>query len=199
MAETKLDGRLASSPRITKIRNLFERIEALNPRSSTEADEKQMEGYLDEFQDLAAEVWRHPATDWSGIIERVLLAWHYETAGCGGGPISLTDPTLSHAELTRRHLLTALIMFKPEPSYVRLDVPAIDALDEQLDKLSWLSSIALLAGTHIEDRDCYPGGWAMMQDMAYRLSDEIEATRTTIKNLFDGVHPPAAHRDSAAA
>lgn len=193
MAETNHDGRPASSARIDKLRALFDRIDNVSSQTVQEADPeaatRAMDALLDEFQNIAAEIWRQPVSCWAGIVERALLVWHCEAGG--GGPISLTDPTLSHSELARRHLLTAIVGLDADGRKEtvaragRSDVDTRDAIDEQLDKLKWLGSIAGLTGTHLEDHDCYPGGWEMMRHMSYQLAHQIEEVRGTIKTILN--------------
>jgi len=72
-----------------------------------------------------------------------------------------------------------------------LDLADRDAIDAELAKLDWLVSIAMLAGTYIEDRDPEPGGWRMMQNVAYHLSSEIAVSRIAIAKTLEALesHP----------
>ncbi len=197
MAEKNHIGRPASSPRIDRIRDLFERIKAhgnvdraATTKEQVDAATAAMDALLDEFSAIAADVWRQPVGGWSDIVERALLAWHYE-ADSGG--IGVSGTGLSHAEITRRHLLASILDYdrhspttsKAARPKVQIGLDGRDAIDAELEKLNWLVSIATLAGTYLEDRDPEPGGWRMMQNVAYHLSQEIAASRSTIAKILD--------------
>jgi hypothetical protein len=102
----------ASSPRIARLRALFDRVAFIqHTQPGCDTEEGEFAVVLTEIEALATDIWSSPVQGWSDIVERALVAHHYHADGLGenGDNVFVEWEGTGPAELSVQKLVEAVL------------------------------------------------------------------------------------------